>query len=201
MTEFSCETVALSTAQARCSSLTRAALGSPRDAYVPHCSIACTTAGCDGGVARLTQQRGQGVPVGSNRSAFCHGERGYVGRSRMPIDRSLRIRTSPKGPVPVTNEIAGSQFPPTCSGWRRCRHASDFCGDCHAFTDSFRASRLVLHHELRLDTLGAGGTRKMCKLGIAALGAASGGCASLSSDIAPAYVWPITISEQSTLEM
>jgi hypothetical protein len=27
--------------------------------------------------------------------AFCHGERGDVGRSRMPIDRSLRIKTSP----------------------------------------------------------------------------------------------------------
>ena len=26
---------------------------------------------------------------------FCQGERGDVGRSRMPIDRSLRIKTSP----------------------------------------------------------------------------------------------------------
>jgi hypothetical protein len=32
----------------------------------------CTTAVCGGGVARPTQQRGQGIPVGSNRSAFQH---------------------------------------------------------------------------------------------------------------------------------
>ena len=64
------------------------------------CDNSCTTAGRNGGVARRTQQRGQGIPCGSNRSAFQHihfakGARGDVGRSRMPIDRSLRIKTSP----------------------------------------------------------------------------------------------------------
>jgi hypothetical protein len=34
--------------------------------------ISCTTAVCGGGVARPTQQRGQGIPVVSNRSAFQH---------------------------------------------------------------------------------------------------------------------------------
>jgi len=70
------------------------------NASVSRCDNSCTTAGRDGGVARRTQQRGQGIPCGSNRSAFQHihfakGARGEVGRSRMPIDRSLRIKTSP----------------------------------------------------------------------------------------------------------
>ena len=66
------------------------------NASLSRCDNSCTTAGRDGGVARRTQQRGQGIPCGSNRSAFQHihfakGARGDVGRSRMPIDRSLRI--------------------------------------------------------------------------------------------------------------
>jgi hypothetical protein len=42
------------------------------DACGPHCSISCTTAVGDVGGARRTQQRGQGTPVGSNRSAVRH---------------------------------------------------------------------------------------------------------------------------------
>jgi hypothetical protein len=34
-------------------------------------------------------------PISLSAYAFCHGERGDVGWSRMPIDRSLRITTSP----------------------------------------------------------------------------------------------------------
>ena len=34
-------------------------------------------------------------PIGLSAYPFCQGERGDVGRSRMPIDRSLRIKTSP----------------------------------------------------------------------------------------------------------
>src|SRR5260370_9110221 len=43
---------------------------SPRiDACVPHYNISGKTAVRDGGAALRTQQRGQGIPVGSNRSA------------------------------------------------------------------------------------------------------------------------------------
>src|SRR5665811_1585690 len=34
-------------------------------------------------------------PISLSANAFCHGERGDVGRSRMPIDRSIRMKTSP----------------------------------------------------------------------------------------------------------
>src|SRR5260370_20347087 len=51
----------------------RSAHLSPKiSASVSRCDNSCTTVGCDGGVARRTQQRGQGIPVGSNRSAFQH---------------------------------------------------------------------------------------------------------------------------------
>src|SRR5260370_1130686 len=39
------------------------------DACVPHYNISHKTAVRDGGAALRTQQRGQGIPVGSNRSA------------------------------------------------------------------------------------------------------------------------------------
>src|SRR5258707_15690533 len=42
------------------------------DAYASRCSISCTTAAHDEDAARRTQQRGQGIPCGSNRSAFQH---------------------------------------------------------------------------------------------------------------------------------
>src|SRR5271168_5404098 len=34
-------------------------------------------------------------PISRSACPFCHGERGDVGRSRMPIDRSLRMKISP----------------------------------------------------------------------------------------------------------
>src|SRR5580692_1157048 len=34
-------------------------------------------------------------PISLSAYPFCQGERGDVGRSRIPIDRSLRIKTSP----------------------------------------------------------------------------------------------------------
>ena len=34
-------------------------------------------------------------PISLSAHPFCQGERGDVGRSRMPIDRILRIKTSP----------------------------------------------------------------------------------------------------------
>ena len=49
-------------------------------------------------------------PISLSAYPFCQGERGDVGRSRMPIDRSLRIDLT-IGAVAVTNEIAGSLFP------------------------------------------------------------------------------------------
>src|SRR5258707_4709379 len=46
---------------------------SPRiDACVPHYNISGKTAAHVGGAALRTQQRGQGIPVGSNRSAVRH---------------------------------------------------------------------------------------------------------------------------------
>ena len=42
------------------------------NASVPRCDNSCTTAVCDGRVAHRAQQRGQGIPVGSNRSTFPH---------------------------------------------------------------------------------------------------------------------------------
>src|ERR1700676_4882556 len=53
-------------------------------------------------------------PISRSAYPFCHGERGDVGRSRMPIDRSLRMKTSAIGPIPVTDQIAGSLFPTAC---------------------------------------------------------------------------------------
>src|SRR5712675_1848749 len=52
-------------------------------------------------------------PISRSAYPFCQGERGDVGRSRMPIDRSLRMKTSP-GPIPVTDQVAGSLFPTAC---------------------------------------------------------------------------------------
>src|SRR5712671_6847198 len=66
-------------------------------------------------------------PISLSAYPFCQGERGDVGRSRMPIDRADRDLTI--GPVPVTNEIAGGLFPTACfrdlicdpfCGWMRC---------------------------------------------------------------------------------
>src|SRR5260370_12871131 len=51
----------------------RPARPSPRiDACVPHYNISGKTAVHVGGAALRTQQRGQGIPVGSNRSAVRH---------------------------------------------------------------------------------------------------------------------------------
>src|SRR5467141_2721914 len=51
----------------------RPACPSPRiDACVPHYNISGKTSVRDGGAALRTQQRGQGIPVGSNRSAVRH---------------------------------------------------------------------------------------------------------------------------------
>ena len=34
-------------------------------------------------------------PISRSVCPFCHGERGAVGRSRMPMARSRRVKTSP----------------------------------------------------------------------------------------------------------
>src|SRR5258708_2648707 len=59
------------------------------------CNIACRTAGCDGGVARLTQQRGQGIPVGSNRSAFQH-MRFATGNAATSVANAYRSQSTDK---------------------------------------------------------------------------------------------------------
>jgi hypothetical protein len=79
----------------------RPARPSPRiDACVPHYNISDKTAAHVGGAALRTQQRGQGIPVGSNRSAVRHihfatgSVATLVGRE-CPIDRSRRMKTLP----------------------------------------------------------------------------------------------------------
>ena len=39
--------------------------------------------------------RGQVEPMSLSACPFCHGDRGAIGRSRMPIARTRRIKTSP----------------------------------------------------------------------------------------------------------
>jgi hypothetical protein len=69
----------------------RLAHPSPKiNASVPRCDISCTTAARDGGVARRTQQRGQGIPVGSNRLAFQH-KRFAMGSAAMSVDRECPL--------------------------------------------------------------------------------------------------------------
>src|ERR1700730_15925460 len=69
----------------------------------------------DGGVARRTQPRGQGIPVGSTHSSLQHIH--FPQESAAPsVDRECPlIEASDEdltiSPVPVTNEIAGSLFP------------------------------------------------------------------------------------------
>jgi hypothetical protein len=65
-----------------------------------HCSTAGMTAARDAGVVHQAQRRDRHTPVGSNQSAvphirFCQGDRGDVGRSRMPMARTRRRNTSP----------------------------------------------------------------------------------------------------------
>src|ERR1700726_1379597 len=60
------------------------------NASVPRCDISCTTAARDGGVARRSQQRGQGIPVGSNRLAVQH-KRFAMGSAAMSVDRECAM--------------------------------------------------------------------------------------------------------------
>jgi hypothetical protein len=59
-------------------------------ASAPHCNNSCTTAVRDGDVARRTRQRGQGIPVGSNRSAF-QQMRFAMGSAAMSVDRECPL--------------------------------------------------------------------------------------------------------------
>src|SRR5664279_3855379 len=59
-------------------------------ASAPHCNNSCTTAVRDGDVARRKRQRGQGIPVGSNRSAFQH-MRFAMGSAAMSVDRECPL--------------------------------------------------------------------------------------------------------------
>ena len=65
----------------------RTAHPSPRrDACACHFNISCMTAAGDGGGTRRARQRGQGIPVGSNRSAFQH-MRFATGNAAMLVGR------------------------------------------------------------------------------------------------------------------
>src|SRR5665811_1463742 len=59
-------------------------------ASAPHCNNSCTTAVRDGDVARRKRQRGQSIPVGSNRSAFQH-MRFAMGSAAMSVDRECPL--------------------------------------------------------------------------------------------------------------
>jgi len=65
------------------------------------------------------------------------------------------------------------------------------CVEIHPLRRRPHVYGLALHRWLRLDGSGTGGISKMRNLGIVVLGAALAGCASSSSDIAPAYVSPV----------
>jgi subfamily B ATP-binding cassette protein HlyB/CyaB len=73
-----------------------------RGACARHCNISCMTAARDGGGTRRARQRGQGIPVGSNRSAVRH-IRFAMGNAAMSADRECPLiesvgRKSPYAP-------------------------------------------------------------------------------------------------------
>src|SRR3984893_16242454 len=61
-----------------------------RDACACHCNISCMTAAGDGGGTRRARQRGQGIPVGSNRSAV-RRIRFAMGNAAMSADRECPL--------------------------------------------------------------------------------------------------------------
>src|ERR1700726_1037266 len=69
----------------------RTAHPSPRrDACACHCNISYMTAAGDGGGTRRARQRGQGIPVGSNRSAV-RRIRFAMGNAAMSADRECPL--------------------------------------------------------------------------------------------------------------
>src|SRR5580692_9054511 len=69
----------------------RTAHPSPRrDACACHCNMSCMTAACDGGGTRRARQRGQGFPVGSNRSGV-RRIRFATGNAAMSADRECPL--------------------------------------------------------------------------------------------------------------
>src|SRR5258708_31716599 len=79
------------------------------------CSISCTTAAHDEDAARLTQQRGQGTPVGSADKSFSNSALPWGTWRRRSIANTYRSKSSDEdlaiGPVPVADQIAGRLFP------------------------------------------------------------------------------------------
>src|SRR5665647_945966 len=76
-------------------------------AYAPRYDISCKRAVRDGDAARRTQQRGQGIPVGSNRSAFQHMRFGNAHLAdKLAYLRwySWSAATVPRVPAPVRSE-------------------------------------------------------------------------------------------------
>src|SRR5882757_7248376 len=68
-------------------------------------------------------------PISLSAYPFCQGERGDVGRSADAYRSESADKDLTIGAVPVTNEIAGSLFPPACfrglicdpfCSWMRC---------------------------------------------------------------------------------
>jgi hypothetical protein len=88
------------------------------DECASHCNISCNRATGDGGVARRLQQRGRGIPVGSNRSVVQHIHFAKGSAVRRSVANAYRSESADKdltiGPVPITNEIAGSLSPAAC---------------------------------------------------------------------------------------
>ena len=67
------------------------------DVFALHCNSSCTIATRDEGAALRRPRYDRPIPVGSTRSPvrhrhFCHGDRGEVGRSRIPMARMRRVK-------------------------------------------------------------------------------------------------------------
>src|SRR4051812_45411499 len=57
-------------------------------------------------------------PISRSAYAFCHGERGEVGRSRMPIDRTRRDKYLTVGSIAIPDQVTRDFLP---VGWRSIR--------------------------------------------------------------------------------
>jgi hypothetical protein len=64
-------------------------------------------------------------PISRSACPFCHGERGAIGRSRMPMARSRRVKTSEfvSQALTLNKEGLGCVPSPQRHGWKRSARA------------------------------------------------------------------------------
>src|SRR3977135_2104753 len=108
----------------------RSAHLSPKiNASVSRCDNSCTTAVCDGGVARRTQNVVEAFPADRTDQPFGISILPWGMRRCWSVADAHRSESADKdltiGAVPVTNEIAGSLFPAACFRELIC---DPFCG-------------------------------------------------------------------------